>query len=644
MPIEEAVELLHAAHVGTWDVAPATAEALATRVGRLPLALEVVGSLTSVPGASAEALLSELPEAIDLVEEAATNPFASASATEHTLSAMQTFGPSISRLDRSSLLLLAVSSAVNVAPLPVGIVGPIARGLADDDKLSVLHALGTLLSRSLVRRLDDETFEVHGLVAGATLRSLGDPDDFVAACTSAALDGVVAALADADDLRTHRRTERVSRFGQALVSRSPGGGGHAELTALRTLGRYLHVEERYAEAVVLERRAVDLADSLLGADDLRSLQARVNLAISIGRDGRHAEAAALLDDTVAVLEDQFGPEHADVLTAKHNLANLLESIDGERGRQLALETYRVRVDVLGPDHPHTLYSLHSLLGKAIVPPGYADMVAAYEDLIARREKVEGPDHHTTLTSIHNLVVYLIFILRADEAIRWARELLRRQVQTYGSDAPGSIQARASLLAALSSSPEPDDEEVQHLLAEVSRSLRMLGARTLTAIASVGEHLRRLGRVRASLQLLDLARRASQATLDEENSASLLIEHNLAAARADAGEVTAAADTFATLVPRMEAALGPDDRLTLRAKRQQARLAARLGDPAGALERQEDLLGKWRSTTEPSSAEVAEALEDLASTLEQLGRAEEAQRYRALRYEVGKGDVRPAGYA
>ena len=80
MPTEEAVELL----VGSGSGAAVrsggggAAEELAARLGYLPLALEVVGELVSLPGTTPESLLAELThpaEALDLVEEAARTPW-----------------------------------------------------------------------------------------------------------------------------------------------------------------------------------------------------------------------------------------------------------------------------------------------------------------------------------------------------------------------------------------------------------------------------------------------------------------------------------------------------------------------------------------------------------------------------------------
>ena len=112
MTADEAVELLLSAHGRPDEVDIAAAKDLSARLGFLPLALEVVGALASMPGTSVPDLLAELADPLDLAEEAAANAYASASPTEHELSVMATFAPGIKRLDSGSFWLLATTAAL----------------------------------------------------------------------------------------------------------------------------------------------------------------------------------------------------------------------------------------------------------------------------------------------------------------------------------------------------------------------------------------------------------------------------------------------------------------------------------------------------------------------------------------------------
>lgn len=166
MTAEKSVDLLLSQVPAPSAADRVAATTLAERLGRLPLALDVVGALAALPGSSPAGLAAEEEQALALVEEAAANPFAAVSPTEHQLSVGSTFGASIRRLDDASFGLLAAASAVNVGPLPVSVVRPVAHHAADVDPARFRAALGTLLSRSLARSIDAEAFEVHSLSNG----------------------------------------------------------------------------------------------------------------------------------------------------------------------------------------------------------------------------------------------------------------------------------------------------------------------------------------------------------------------------------------------------------------------------------------------------------------------------------------------
>jgi hypothetical protein len=649
MPPREAVELLLDSRADRNESEMVTAGALAARLGHLPLALEVVGALAALPGTSPESLLAELTqsaEALDLVEEAATNPMASVSVTEHTLSPAMTFAPSISRLDQASFWLLATASALNVAPLPLKIIWPVVQSTARLPSAALRPSLGMLLSRSLARVVDPDTIEVHGLVADAVLRYLQDRADFVTACAAEAGGHIVDQLGDVEDIRTHRANQRIAAFGQALAQHSHDRGGHAfKMEVLRRLGRFLHVEHRYSEAAEIERRAVSEAISTLGQQARDTLTAQSDLGISLAHSGQSQEARDLLRQCVEMFEQCFGPDDIDTLTVKHNLAIELFGVDEAAARKLALEVYQTRLRVLGPDHEHTLFSLHTLLSHDVVPPPYHDPAAAWQDLIARRTRLLGEDHTTTLTSMSQYVRYLIGQRDPESALPWARKVLERRTALYGADNDATLTARTRLLLGLSALPTPPAEEIRALTEDIQRYATSATENpTIESLSTAGEVLRRSGHPEQAVAVLRTAQRISAATLDPRELGALLVEHNLAAAVAAQGEPAAAKATFDELIPKMQSALGAEHRLTLRARRQQALLLAKLGSPADALERQLSLATTWQAQCGAASPEYAEALGDIAATYELLARPEDVRRYRALQQQTGTaGNLGTAGH-
>ncbi|MEU9041907.1 MULTISPECIES: serine/threonine-protein kinase [unclassified Kitasatospora] len=153
--------------------------------------------------------------------------------------------------------------------------------------------------------------------------------------------------------------------------------------------------------------ALAAAEALAGATDDRlptagELTVTYDLANSLGRLGRHGEAAALLDGLAADRARVLGADHPDTIKARHNRAYNL----GEAGRHLEAAALLERVvadraRVLGPDHPHTLTARHNqayYLGQA---GQHARAAVLLEGVVADRARVLGPDHPHTLTARHN---------------------------------------------------------------------------------------------------------------------------------------------------------------------------------------------------------------------------------------------------
>ncbi len=86
---------------------------------------------------------------------------------------------------------------------------------------------------------------------------------------------------------------------------------------------------------------------------------------------------------------QLGPQHTDTLTAKNNLAVLLENL-GERdeARRLFEEVIKGRTTLYGPQHTHTL---KAKMGLAVLLKASAPLPAGARVLVQRL--VAKPEHN-----------------------------------------------------------------------------------------------------------------------------------------------------------------------------------------------------------------------------------------------------------
>jgi tetratricopeptide (TPR) repeat protein len=89
------------------------------------------------------------------------------------------------------------------------------------------------------------------------------------------------------------------------------------------LASLLHVTDRFAEAELLLRRALDIDEAHFGSDHPRVATHLSNLAMLLLESIRHAEAETLLRRALTVQEKCFGSDHPNVATSLNNLALLL---------------------------------------------------------------------------------------------------------------------------------------------------------------------------------------------------------------------------------------------------------------------------------------------------------------------------------
>ena len=340
MPAEEAVELLLGSGSGSGrDGTEAdTAGELVARLGYLPLALEVVGELVSLPGTTPQSLLAELADPaqpLDLVEEAASNPHGLSLGDRAHAERGHDVHAEHQPPRRGELLAAGHRQRPERRPAAApGHPGSGAEhgrcagpGIAPSPGHGAEPVPGPGSRRRHHRGARADRRHDPALPAG--------PRRLRRRLRMGGRTGHHSGLGDVEDIRTHQANQRIAAFGQALAQHQarpddPGIG----VVALRKIGRYLHVERRYREAADIERRAVSVASQALGPGRAQALVAQGDLGISLAHSGRAHEALALLQSCAATLQRCFGPDDIDTMTVKHNVASWLQPVDADAARQL----------------------------------------------------------------------------------------------------------------------------------------------------------------------------------------------------------------------------------------------------------------------------------------------------------------------
>jgi tetratricopeptide (TPR) repeat protein len=156
---------------------------------------------------------------------------------------------------------------------------------------------------------------------------------------------------------------------------------------------------------------------ILGESHPRTLSARANIAHELGRQGRHAEAEAILREVIEALpgEGEADADATDVLTLRHNLGielfrqARLDEAEAELQAVLAALAGRASGAAAGK-HPLSLAAAHGLAEVWAARGEHAEAEQAFAAVWKARAEDPGfgPDHPQTLWS-------RVRMLRAAEA-------------------------------------------------------------------------------------------------------------------------------------------------------------------------------------------------------------------------------------
>ncbi|MFJ9506672.1 tetratricopeptide repeat protein, partial [Streptomyces anulatus] len=451
-----AVLLDVARHAGT----EAEAEALAVRLGGLPLGLNAAGTYLSVPtsrhrtfAAYQHALEAEFADLLGAEHPgAATDPAVARRVVRHTwdLSLDQLHSDGYT-LARPVLQLLALFEP---APVPRSLVTPglvtDATGLPAtaatvDAALAGLHQYGLLHTPGAAGTGDGvppvNQLRLHPLVRDVTAHTLTRPEPTIA--WIAAIDEHLARAVDATTSmpgRTGWPTARLlAPHLPAHLDRSAQRDLTTAVNTLDDLADALNNARAASEELLLRRHVLDAETRLLGPDHPDTLTSRNNLANALHELGEYQQAADLHRQNLTGYERILGPDHPDTLTSRNNLANALGELgEYQQAADISRQNVADRERVLGPDHPGTLSSRNNLAVTLSELGEHQQAADISRQNVADRERVLGPDHPGTLNSRNNLANALYELGEYQQAADLHRQNLTGYERILGPDHPDTL--------------------------------------------------------------------------------------------------------------------------------------------------------------------------------------------------------------
>jgi tetratricopeptide (TPR) repeat protein len=447
LPPDEAAELLQA-RAGRPE--PDGATRLARELGYLPLALTQAGAYVKSHPLTGFAAYADRVEA--LIGQASRNPN-----PDYPASVGATFDIAIGEAGPAAEAVLGLFAWLAPERIPLSLLDDSIGKAAERE-----DGLVALISVSLVTvetdAADVPVASVHRLVQ-ATMRNRLAARGEADAARDRAVGRLVSAFPDAYNNPVHWPLCRLLLPHQrAVAARIEAGLETADLAVLLGRAGSFHLGSGDAAgALPLHRRALAVAERVLGPEHPDTLTDMSNLAVCMETQGDAAGALPLLRRALAVAERVLGPEHPDTLRSINNLAACMQTLGDAAG---ALSLYRraleVRERVRGPEHPDTMVSVNNLAACMATLGDVAGALPMHRRTLQARERVLGPEHPDTLASMNNLALCMLALGDAAGSLPLHRRALEVRERVLGLEHPntlGSVNNLALCMEALGDAAE-----------------------------------------------------------------------------------------------------------------------------------------------------------------------------------------------
>ncbi len=380
-------------------------DALAERLGYLPLALELAGRyLHALAALSVADYLARLEDVFAHRSMQNWRP-EEGSPTAHDLNLWATFHLSWERVSNPDArrLFLACGYLAPNTPIPAAILR-----LVVEDEEALAEALDDLSNLGLLTPPPEPT--VHPLLAEFArdlARSEDAPPDWDAAA-------FLESLADLA-VRTNREVDRTGDYslyaplvphvrataeiaGADGPAPSVGTDGYpsfkeAAARLWNSLGYHLHDVADYTGARDAYERALRIDKAVFGPDHPNVARDVNNLGGVLQALGDLEGARAAFERALRIDKAVFGPDHPNVATDVNNLGSVLQDLGDLEGARAAFErALRIDEAVFGPDHPNVARDVNNL-GSVLQDLGDLQGArAAFERALRILEKRLPPDH------------------------------------------------------------------------------------------------------------------------------------------------------------------------------------------------------------------------------------------------------------
>jgi len=415
------------------------ADALADKLGDLPLALEQAGAYIETTGITLidyqqlfQSRRKELWE-----DETPPPDYPDLVATTWSLAMEQVNKESPEAADLLNLCAFLAPDKISLEMLSEGakhLPEPLAATATD--RLAMNRAIKVLRRYSLIDA-SGELLSVHRLVQAVVRDRLSEDDEKRWAETAVALLSAAFPF-ESGDVRTWHQCSRLLPHALAAVAHSEAREVAPEKTSLilNQTGVYLLGRAEFAKAKAHYERALTLVEKVYGQDHPIVGTIVNNLGLVLHDKGDLQGAKEHLERALKIDENTYGPDHPNVAIHVNNLGGVLRARgDLQEAKENFERALKIDETTYGPDHPNVARGVNNL---GLVLQDKGDLQRAkehYERALKIDENTYGFDHPEVAIDVNNLGL----VLRDLGDLKRAKENFERALKidenTYGPDHP-----------------------------------------------------------------------------------------------------------------------------------------------------------------------------------------------------------------
>ena len=328
--------------------------------------------------------------------------------------------------------------------------------LLDQDRLNVDEALGRLLAFCLVRlEVDNEYLEIHPLVDVALRFWMKENDELSRWLTVAT--GILDRCFPGD---LYENAEHWP-LGNVLLphaqrvietsSKIPAMRGGQLATTLTDVGLCLGLQFQWEEAAILQQQAIDIATTVLGPQDPKTLAYQSNLAHTLMKRKKLNEAEAIYQRIWQFLNSSVTLTKAyDDLLFKipDRLSQCLyEQGKAKEAQAMDEHAYKAVVELRDEDDPDRLRIMSGRALELSRNNNNEEAIKMGRMVVEKELRAIGPSHQMTLYGMKNLAYYLVKAGNLAEATQWIDRVVSIEPRLFPPGHPNRL-ATAKLQAYL----------------------------------------------------------------------------------------------------------------------------------------------------------------------------------------------------